>query len=97
MIEDIVAKIKEQYDSVDVVTKLDEEILNWVDDDWEDEHDNEYDWYSSYGRGEAEGAILEEMIATYNNQHNKGKELDFDTHCRVYERLQEEFPDLNYF
>jgi hypothetical protein len=53
--------IDEKFSEDDVISRLDEEIMNWVADDWEDECDSEYDWYMDYGRGEAEDVIRQEI------------------------------------
>ena len=42
-----------------VEADFDEEVCNgnWLDPDWADEADSEYDWYVDHGRGEAEDAV----------------------------------------
>ena len=46
--------IDKNYNEMKVARMLDDEILNWVDDDWEEECETEFDWYNEFGRGEAE-------------------------------------------
>src|ERR1035437_121883 len=61
--------IMSKYSKDDVIEMLDEEIAggNWIDrDQMEDEGiDDEHEYYQEYGRGEAEDAIVSEIITDY--------------------------------
>ena len=48
-----ITKIKEQFSDEEVISNYDEEILNWVEEDWADDYDSEYDWYIDHNNGEA--------------------------------------------
>lgn len=55
--------IIKNFTETKVARMIDEEIINWVDEDWEEEgFDSEFDWYSEYGHGEAEDEIVNEII-----------------------------------
>lgn len=58
MREEIVIFLETKYPEETVVILLDEEILNWVDSDWEEEYESEYDWYIDHNNGEAEEVTL---------------------------------------
>lgn len=59
-------KIKKCVDyiinNLDPIAAFDNEVLNWVEDNWEDEYESEYESYIETGRGEAENAVFEEFI-----------------------------------
>jgi len=57
--------INANYNEMKVARMLDDEIQNWLDDDWEEdgEFEDEFEWYNEYGGGEAEDAIVEEIIS----------------------------------
>lgn len=76
--EDAKDWIKENY-SEDRITKMfDEEVSsgNWIDkEQMEDEgYENEHDYYTDYGRGEAEGAVIEQVMSDLESKYK----LDFD-------------------
>ena len=54
--------IKKDYSKGEIPGWLDREILNWLDDDWQETHQIEYDWYTEFCNGEAEDVIINEMI-----------------------------------
>jgi hypothetical protein len=45
-----------------VLELLDECILDYVDSDWEDEYDSEYEAYVETGRGEAENDVIMQIL-----------------------------------
>lgn len=63
--EDVIVFLNENFNEEKVLSMLDDEILNWVDSDWEDdgECDDEYEWYVCYGRNMAEDVIIEEITS----------------------------------
>ena len=94
MIEKIIADIKNDFSEMDVCKILDEEILNWVEDNWQEEHEDEYEWYASYGHGEAEAAIIEQLIKYWVHNYNKGIELDKQTYLQAYSQIKKEYYPL---
>ncbi len=94
----IIIQIEKAYSEEDITTNLDEEILNWIDHDsmQEDGYENEYEWYSDYGRGEAETVVIKELIDNWVCNHNKGKKLEINQHCKLYSAIQDKFDCLKY-
>jgi len=55
--------INANYKEMKIADMVDDEILNWVDPDWEGQgFDNEFDWYSEYSNNEAEDAVIDTII-----------------------------------
>jgi len=54
----------ENFDDERVVAMLDEEIPEWVDrESMENEgYESDYDWYIDYGRGQAESAVVKQLV-----------------------------------
>ena len=67
----IMAKIKQEFSEEKVTERLDEEILEWVDSDWEDDYDSEYDWYQDHNNCEAEDVVIGEIIDWYEEKYDK--------------------------
>lgn len=92
--------IKDFYkeDGLDVAFDIDERILNYVDDDWEEdgEYDSESEWYQDFGRGEAEdeihGEILE-AIATALDEPTDSWYFS-DKYGDINEYIYDEYPQL---
>jgi hypothetical protein len=67
--------ITKKYKEIDIARLLDDEVLNWIDSDWEEEgFDDEHEWYNEYGRGEAEDVVMEELT----NEAKKATKLDLN-------------------
>tara|TARA_Y100000310_G_scaffold333832_1_gene412203 strand:+ start:3100 stop:3393 length:294 start_codon:yes stop_codon:yes gene_type:complete len=94
MIDDIVNQIVEDFPDDKVCELFDDEVLNWVDSDWEEESESEYDWYSDYGRGEAENAVIDSMISHWTSKYNECKKLDTDDFVKIYDRIREKYDCL---
>ena len=83
--------ISERFSEYDVAQAIDDEILNWVDADWSDEHyDNEYDWYLDHNAGEAENVVVTTMINTIKHEH-----ADIPEDIDIYDAILELFPILD--
>lgn len=94
-IEEAMNKIKEEYSEDDVAGLLDEEIMNWVEDDWNDDFESEYDWYQDFGHGEAEDVVRNSIIDWYMT--NSGKQLSIDNKMVLSQRLQDHYsPNLGW-
>jgi len=89
--EQIVKYIKENFSEEKVLNDLDQEILQWLDEDWNDEFESEYDWYGEYGNGEAEDVVRNDII---NNILTKS-ELIIDKEIDLYEIVNEIFSILD--
>ena len=68
-VEDLMQKIRDRFNEDEVKSMFDEELAsgNWLDDDWEEEHENEYDAYMEQGRGEIEDSIIDQIIKSVDN------------------------------
>jgi hypothetical protein len=82
-VREVVETITKNNDEADVRGLIDEEMMEWVDDGWEDEFDDLYEAYTEQGRGEAERVVLEQLIK------DTGVELNTDQHCEVMDTLCE--------
>ena len=84
--------IKTCYDHViknfDLPEMFDEEILEWVDDDWEEEYESEYDHYMDFGHGEAEDVIRETIVNSCET--DLGIKLNLDESEELCELLNDE-------
>ncbi|HKL24445.1 MAG TPA: hypothetical protein VJ912_03860 [Candidatus Nanoarchaeia archaeon] len=98
-LENIIEKIKENFSEGELTSRLDNEIFNWVDSDWQEdgEYESEYDWYFDYGGGEAENEIVKEMIRWWQDKYNNGKELNTEEYCKIYNKIIEEYDFLDRF
>lgn len=88
------AKIGEHFDEDKVIEMFDEEVLEWVDSDWEDEYESEYDWYVDHNNGEAQDSVINQIISWYKNEYNKT--LNIDEHSELFDAIKSEYDCLNY-
>jgi hypothetical protein len=74
-----IVKIKEEFSEERISDYFDNEILNWLDDNWEEDgFESENDWYKEHNNGEAQDVIIEDMINWYKKTFNTEiKESDF--------------------
>lgn len=86
--------IKENYDEDKVAEMFDEEVAsgNWIDtEQMEDEgYDNEHDYYTEYGHGEAESVIVDAIFEELKSKFD----LDFDLlddETNLYQFMREEY------
>ncbi len=59
----VIDYFNEHYPTDVVDGLLDQEIIEWVDDGWEDGYESEYDYYIDHNSGEAEAAVRNMLIA----------------------------------
>ncbi len=59
--EQVIKWLVKTYPEIKVAEMLDEEILNWVDDNWNEDFETEYDWYQDNGNKEAEEVIIQKI------------------------------------
>lgn len=103
MKEEVIAYLKENYTDDKITEMIEEEIVsgNWADADDVEENDceDEHDYYREFGKGEAEGAILEQLckeiieklkITKDLYKLEVGEEL-YETVIEVYEQLEDRF------
>ena len=86
--EKIFDTILENYDEAGIFDMIDNAMLDYVDDDWEEDgFDSEYDWYCEFGRNEAESDVLESIITECCKKLNI--DLSLDNFIEVEERIAE--------
>ena len=91
--DEIFKLIEEKFSGDDIVEMFDDEVLNWVDSDWEDEYDSEYDWYIDHNNKEAEDVVFDNLLTAIGNfEYSNFEEGE-------YERLKElvsDYADLSF-
>lgn len=87
--EELLNYLKQNFDERKVAEMLDEEIMNWVDADWEEDYDSEYDWYVDHNNNEAEDEIVNQIMKEVKNAlPNLPSEIDvFDVIKEVFSIL----------
>ncbi len=88
-LEFAMAKIKEKYSEMDVAKMFDEELLEWVDPDWEEEYESEYDWYMDHNNGEAQDVVIEQIINWYKGEFNK--KLSIDEYSELFDEIKDHY------
>lgn len=88
------AKIKDHFDEDKVIGMFDDEVLEWVDSDWKDEYESEYDWYVDHNNGEAQDSVITQIINWYKKEFNKT--LSIDEHSELFDAIKSEYDCLNY-
>ncbi len=88
-----ITKIKEQFSDEEVISNYDEEILNWVEEDWVDDYDSEYDWYIDHNNGEAQDVVVSDIISWYKGEFSK--ELSLDEYSDLYDAIKSEYGLIN--
>lgn len=88
-----ITKIKEKYSEDEVTSRFDEEVLEWVDSDWKDEYDSEYDWYMDHNNGEAQDVVIDEMIDWYQSEHGN---ISVEEQIELKKKIQGEYECLFY-
>lgn len=84
-----ITKIKEQFSDEEVISNYDEEILNWVEEDWADDYDSEYDCYIDHNNGEAQDVVVSDIISWYKGKFSK--ELSLDEYSDLYDAIKSEY------
>lgn len=88
-----IAKIEENFSEDKVCEMFDEEVLEWVDKDWEDDYESEYDWYVDHNNGEAQDTIIYGMTTWYESNYHK---LIGDQKSQLIALIKERYNCLNY-
>ena len=92
-LEEAIEWVRRNYDSGRVAGMFDEELRKWVDREaMESEgYDSEYDWYIDYGRGDAEAAVVDAIVAALRAE----RPLGFDEQ-EICEHIRAEHPCLDW-
>jgi len=85
-------KVKEQYSESEVCQMFDDEVLEWVDDNWEDEYESEYDWYVDHNNGEAQDTIITQMINWFKSKYNQ--DMTIDEYSNLFDSIKNEYDCL---
>jgi hypothetical protein len=88
----VIDYLKSKWSEEKVDELFDEEVVggNWVDDDWEDEYESEYDWYVDHNNGEAEDVIIDLIESDIIENIPNSKSID------LVDVIKEVFSSLNY-
>jgi hypothetical protein len=88
-IEKIFEGIKNNFSTVEITDRLDNEIINWIEDGWEEEgYSCEFDWYNNMCNNEAEDVIVGELIDYGIEKYNNKLKLSIDEYCELDEKLR---------
>lgn len=79
---------------LDIASSILNWSMNWVDDDWSDDHDSEYDWYVDHNNGEAQDVIIDDIIKWYKSQINI--RLDVMNEIELSDAIKQEYSCLFY-
>lgn len=82
-----ITKIKEEYSQDKVQNMLDKEIKQWIPDE------EDPDFYSTSGNGEAEDVIINQMIGWFDKKYYSLSDENFE---KVKELLIKEYEFLNF-
>ena len=89
--------ITSNYDEMRIAEELDEEVMNWVDrGQMEEDGIDEFEWYSEYGNGEAEDAIIKNLTDEAQRALQINTKLSVDEQIDLYEKIKEHY-DLRAF
>jgi len=84
-----ITRIKEEYSDDEVASRYDLEIMEWVDPDWEEDYECEYDWYIDHNNGEAQDVVIGEMIDWYKRTYDK--DISDDDHSDLFDEIKSEY------
>ena len=68
-IDFVLSKIKEKFNDDNICDMVDQEILEWTDDEWSEDYDSEYDWYVDHNNREAEDVVIEQIVSWYEKKY----------------------------
>ena len=88
-LDSAMSKIKEKYSDSDVADMFDNEILEWVDPDWEEDYESEYDWYMDHNNDEAQDVVIESIINWYKKEYDK--KLSSDDYSLLFDEIKSNY------
>lgn len=83
-----VAEVMAEFSEEQVVERYDEELLEWVDEDWQDDYESEYEWYIDHNNGEAQDVVIKELTNWYKSKHPN---TSLDDICDLTDELLSEY------
>lgn len=86
-----ITRIKEEYSDNEVASRYDNEIMEWVDSDWEEDgnYESEYDWYMDHNNGEAQDVVIGEMINWYKRTYDK--DMSDEDYSELFDEIKSEY------
>ena len=96
--EDAKKWILENYSEGKVCEMFDEEVTggDWIDREQMEEegYESEYDYYTDYGRGEAESIVMDNIIGDLKSRFELGFDI-IGSDTDLYDFLKDNFDPLN--
>ena len=96
--EDAKDWIKENYSEERIIEMYDAEISsgNWIDSEQmrEEEYESEHDYYTDYGHGEAEGAVIEQVMTDLESKYKLGFDL-YNDETNIFQFITGEYMCLS--
>lgn len=89
--ESAIEDIKKEFPESKVNSLYDDEILEWVDENWSESHESEYDWYIDHNNGEAQDVIIDQICDWYKTKHK----LTLDQEQELIDAIKKEYYNLN--
>lgn len=86
-----ITRVKEEYSDDEVASRYDDEMMNWIDSDWEEDgdYDSEYDWYIDHNNGEAQDVVIGEIIGWYKSTYDK--DISDDDYSDLFDEIKSEY------
>ena len=84
-----ITRVKEEYSDDEVASRYDLEIMEWVDPDWEEDYECEYDWYIDHNNGEAQDVVIGEMINWYKRTYDK--DMSDEDYSELFDEIKSEY------
>ena len=86
-----ITRVKEEYSDDEVASRYDDEMMNWVDSDWEEDgdYDSEYDWYIDHNNGEAQDVVIGEIIDWYKRTYDK--DMSDEDYSDLFDEIKSEY------
>jgi len=86
-----ITRIKEEFSDNEVSARYDNEIMEWVDSDWEEDgnYESEYDWYMDHNNGEAQDVVIGEMINWYKKTYDK--DISDEDYSELFDEIKSEY------
>lgn len=82
--------IEDENTKEDIIASFDNEVLEWVDPDWEEDgYDSEHDWYTDHNNKEAEDVVITELINKYLKDNNLS--INSEEHSELHDTLMEKY------
>jgi len=98
-IKELISKVEEKYTWEDILTLLDEEILNWdysYSQDEIEEYDSYWDFYQQYNNKEAEDVVVEHILLSVGITTNELYDYDEGHALMLFQEWLEDYTSHNF-